>query len=83
MTIIGDSLYTMLSQKLRGFEECDAPRQLCSRPRCGQAKKAKRLLALSEAGAQPDFKVVTMTPAAVKLIMAGWNQAQSFFQITI
>jgi transposase len=26
MTMIADSLYTMLAQKLRGFEECDAPK---------------------------------------------------------
>lgn len=26
MTMIADTLYTMLAQKLRGFEECDAPK---------------------------------------------------------
>jgi hypothetical protein len=26
MTILADTLYTMLAKKLRGFEECDAPK---------------------------------------------------------
>jgi len=26
MTVIADTLYCMLAQKLRGFEECDAPK---------------------------------------------------------
>ena len=26
MTMIADTLYTMLAQKLRGFEDCDAPK---------------------------------------------------------
>jgi hypothetical protein len=26
MTILADTLYTMLARKLRGFEECDAPK---------------------------------------------------------
>ena len=26
MTMVADTLYTMLAQKLRGFEDCDAPK---------------------------------------------------------
>jgi hypothetical protein len=54
MTMIADSLDTMLAQKLRGFKECDAPKifwQLCSRPWCDQAKRAKPIDHLSEAAA--------------------------------
>ena len=26
MTVVADTLYSMLAQKLRGFEDCDAPK---------------------------------------------------------
>jgi hypothetical protein len=29
MTMIVDTLYTMLARKLRGFEYCDPPRRVC------------------------------------------------------